>query len=885
MRKKSLFILGSFCLFLATLRCGNTTTTSQSDGNALITEITQSILTFSKVTSTSITVNWSAPTSASFSSTQLSYLLFYTTKNPGTGAIDPSTLTTSTTWAPVGKAAIGITSASLTELTPYKLYYFSLLVTNSAKNKAVYKTSSQKTLAAEVPTTTLSSLLPDAGLINPTPTTIIATFSAAMMPLTTSDFTLSGTCTTLPTAGMVTMSSDATSASLSLAGGICTDTQTLVVSVDATAVKDANGIIGTGSALSNIYTVSTTGPSAALGTPSSTDFNSTGTSTLAVTYTDSPSGASALSESPLTTEGGGVTLTPITGAPSCTVTVSNITTTGATIALSSCSGSGTLTAHVNAATVVDPLGNPSTVSSESAVITIDNTAPTLLTLTPATSYVNPTPSSVVATFSKAMTEFSASHFTLGGTCTTLPTKGSVTRSVGNTVATLTLSGGSCSNTQTLTVSVDPTTSADTLGNAGTGAATLHTYTVSDIGPSATLGGPSIAGGYTKVNSTGSVTVPLTYTPSSLGGTTLTTGDGALTTGGGGVTPSFTGGASCSIAVSAITTAGATLILSSCTGNGTATVHVNAGTVEDAARNLSTVSGESASISIDNTAPTLSSTTPATSTISAIPGTIVLTFSEAVTAVAGNFTVSSSTCSPQPTLSSISGSGTSNITVNLTGGTCTNGQTIVLTSTLSAIHDLAGNAGVAENTVTLTYASTPLYLFASATAHNGNLGGRGGADTICDTTRNASYSSICTSSSHVHAVLSTSSFDTMAAMQTTYGFSSSAAIWDIASTYLINSNWSDLISNGPCSGGNGGGGSTCGSQAINTVLSIGNFWTGSSTAGALSSRNCSAWTTGSSTPSGNAQFGNMANASINASWISSGYWSGCSGTAKLLCVCW
>ncbi len=884
MRIKSLFLLGSCCLFLATLRCGNTTTTSQSDGSALIAEITQSILTFSEVTSTSITVSWSASTSASFASTQMSYLLFYTTKNPGTGAIDPSTLATSTIWEPVGKAAIGITSVSLTELTADKVYYFSLLVTDSAKNKAVYKTFSQKTLAAEVPTTTLSSLLPDAGLVNPTPTTIIATFSAAMTPLTASNFTLSGTCTTLPTAGTVTMSSDATSASLSLAGGICTDTQTLVVSVDATAVKDANGIIGTGSALSNIYTVSATGPSAALGTPSSTEFNSTGTSTLAVTYTASPSGASVLSESPLTTGGSGVTLTTITGTPSCTVTVSNITTTDATIALSSCSGSGTLTVHVNAGTVVDPLGNPSTVSSESAVITIDNTAPTLLSLTPATSYVNPTPSSIVATFSKAMADFSASHFTLGGTCTTLPTKGSITRSVGNTVATLALSGGSCSNTQTLTVSVDPTTSADTLGNAGTGAATMHTYTVSDIGPSATLGAPSIASGHTKVNYTGSVTLPLTYTPSSAGGTTLTPGDGALTTGGGGVTPTFTGGASCSIAVSGITTAGATLTLSSCTGNGTATVHVNAGTVQDAARNFSTASGESASIAIDNTAPTLSSTTPATSTISAIPGTIVLTFSEAVTAVAGNFTLTSSTCSPLPTLSSISGSGTPNITVNLTGGTCTNGQTVVLTSTLSGIHDLAGNAGVSTSTVTLTYASALLYLFASAT-HNGNLGGRSGADAICDSTRNASYSSICTSSSHVHAVLSTSSLDTMAAMQTTYGFSSSAAIWDIASTYLMNSNWSDLISRGPCSGGNGGGGSTCGSQAIGTVLSIGNFWTGSNSAGALASRNCSAWTTGSSTPSGDAQFGSMANASNNANWISSGYWSGCSGMQSLLCVCW
>ncbi|NBX77627.1 MAG: hypothetical protein EBQ92_13850 [Proteobacteria bacterium] len=115
-------------------------------------------------------------------------------------------------------------------------------------------------------------------------------------------------------------------------------------------------------------------------------------------------------------------------------------------------------------------------SCVSDTIVHDNTAPTLDSLTPATGPVNPVPSTVVATFSEAMTNVATNKFAITGTCTAPPTVSQVTMSSGNTVATATLSGAACTDGQTVIVTVNPANVTDVAGNAGTGASAARTYT-------------------------------------------------------------------------------------------------------------------------------------------------------------------------------------------------------------------------------------------------------------------------------------------------------------------------------------------------------------------------------------------------------------------------
>ncbi len=468
---------------------------------------------------------------------------------------------------------------------------------------------------------------------------------------------------------------------------------------------------------------STTGPSLTLGTPSSILLGSTGTSTIQFTYEASNSATVELTGT-LTEGGGGITLTAVTGTPSCTIAVSSITTAGATITLSACTGNGSFTVHVDAGAVTDSLGNASTISAESSEISVDTTAPTLVSLTPATALVNPTPTTVLTSFSEEMNPLTAADFTLGGSCNSNPTKGTVQMSTDGQVATLSLSGGSCIAGQILTVLVNPAGIRDLAGNIGSGAAVTRYYTVSATGPSASLGTPSS----TTLNLYGTSTIALSYTASPSGGTSIS---GSLTAGGGGVTVTTASGTpSCVVSVSGFTASSATITLSSCSGNGTLTVHANAGTATDALGNNSTVSGESALITVDNTGPTISSISPSSgSFVFTIPSSVVVTFSEAATAVAGNFSLTTSTCTTPPTVSSVSGSGTTAITVNLSGGSCTGSQMIVMVTTLSAITDAAGNAGSSTNTWSITYGNTKKF-FMTASTHNGNFGGISGADSFC-----------------------------------------------------------------------------------------------------------------------------------------------------------
>ncbi len=649
---KSLMTIGLWIFFCAWMsRCGNTAatdantaalqqktstaTSGSSERGSLV--IPAAGLQVDDVRDTSITLHWAAASDAVTPANQLTYLAYYTSQVPDTTSVLTEEQVTSN-WNAVGSATAGLTSVEAMGLSSDTMYYFTVLVSNSAGEAALYPVKEQAT-----------SVLPD------------------------------------------------------------TITELTTVTVTSTRVGTGPG----------------PGPIVTMGAPSSTNITVAGSSVILFTYVTSVAGNTTLTGT-LNAAGGGITTTALTGNPSCTVTVSSITTAGGSILLSSCTGNGMITVHVNAGTAEDAAGNPSVVSLESDGVLIDNTAPTIVSLTPSTSIVNPTPTTVIASFSKPVSPISASAFTVSG-CSVTPTKGAVQMSTDRTTATLSLSGGTCGNTQALTVSLDPTAITDLIGNIGSGSISTATYTVSTVGPSASMGTPSS----TLVKSSATATIALTYTASSSGGTALT---GTLMADGGGVTvTTVSGSPSCTVGVSGITVSGATISLSSCSGNGTLTVHVNASTVKDRLHNMSTASPESAVIIVDNTAPTVSSASPSTgSAIFAIPSSITVNFSEAVNASFGDFSLSGSTCDVVPTISSLSGSGTSAVAVNISGGTCVGSNTLVLVTTLSGVTDLAGNAGSGTNTVTLSFAKR---IFFTNGTHNGNFATgfgnwRAGADAFC-----------------------------------------------------------------------------------------------------------------------------------------------------------
>lgn len=521
----------------------------------------------------------------------------------------------------------------------------------------------------------LLELSPASGSVTALPTAVEAIFNGAVNTLDSSKFVISGTCVNLPVVSSVTMSVDDTVATANLTGGVCTNNQTFTVTVTPASVTSLEGIAGSGSALSRSYTMIALGPTATLATPSSTHMTSSGSSTIALTYT-------------------GATLTTLTDAGvtknevgvNCIVNVSGASASGALLTLSACSGDGHITVSVNAGTAADGPGNLSTASPVSVQIVVDNTGPTLPSLNPGSAYMVAAPTSVVATFSEAVTALSASNFAVSGTCSVAPAVSGVVMSVADTVATATLAGGVCTDTQKLVVSVNPMAVTDTLGNAGTGSLKTRTYTVSTSGPIATLATPSS----TLINSAGSATIALTY----IGAveTSLTNA---------GVTKNETG-VSCTVVVSGATEAGATLTVNGCSGNGTITVSVNAGTATDALNNASSASAASAVITVDNTGPTLSSLTPGSGNFNTMPPSVVATFSEAMTAVTADKFVVSGNCSILSSVTGVAMSSSDKVaTASLSAPICALAETMTVTVNPTMVSDVAGNAGTGSGTA-VTY---------------------------------------------------------------------------------------------------------------------------------------------------------------------------------------
>jgi hypothetical protein len=96
----------------------------------------------------------------------------------------------------------------------------------------------------------------------------------------------------------------------------------------------------------------------------------------------------------------------------------------------------------------------------------------------------------------------------------------------------------------------------------------------------------------------------------------------------------------------------------------------------------------------------------------------------------------------------------------------------------------------DSLILLAVASQPtkLILFDGGT-HNGNLGGRSGADDLCKNSSNKP-----SGTTNIHAFISISLTDQVIDMPTNYGYPVDFAVFGPDGTHLIANNWADMFDN-------------------------------------------------------------------------------------------
>jgi len=156
-------------------------------------------------------------------------------------------------------------------------------------------------------------------------------------------------------------------------------------------------------------------------------------------------------------------------------------------------------------------------------------------------------------------------------------------------------------------------------------------------------------------------------------------------------------------------------------------------------------------------------------------------------------------------------------------------------------DSAGN----QLLYTMSQATTgnQVYLFASGSTHQGNMGGRQGADQICTTAKNKNQAAL--GCNYIHAFLSVSASDYLANFPTQYGtkngnFPASSVPFATPNGIQIAPSWTTLLSNQQSNTPTGNYKSSLGGSSNY-------YWTGSLQNGAYwDAQSCKGWTAGSGT---------------------------------------
>lgn len=302
----------------------------------------------------------------------------------------------------------------------------------------------------------------------------------------------------------------------------------------------------------------------------------------------------------------GITVSTSGTAVCSSVATSVVSIAGATITVGGCTGNGTVTVRASAGIATSETERTNSMSN-SRSITVDNVKPTAVSMTIASAYSQSATGSntVTLTFSKPILALSATNadnaFSITTGCATPPAVGVAMSLNGSnqSVATITLSGGSCVDATTVSVGFNLSKATDLAGNDGlvAGSPANVVYTVDSTTPSLALGAAvydTPAGGPADVSTV--VTLAVTYSNAD---TTVFVNNSTYTTAS--TVPGLTivsDTAICDLDIASASLTGANIILTNCTGDGSFTFTVNANAVSSSS-GLQSAASVSRTVLVDN----------------------------------------------------------------------------------------------------------------------------------------------------------------------------------------------------------------------------------------------------------------------------------------------
>ncbi|MBI2947256.1 MAG: hypothetical protein HYY23_06390, partial [Verrucomicrobia bacterium] len=394
--------------------------------------------------------------------------------------------------------------------------------------------------------------------------------------LTASQVTLNRTGTAN---GTVNVSGGGATRTVTISG--ITGNGTLGISLASGTARDQAGNSAGAAGPSGTFTADNTAPMVTISAPS-TAVTASSSVTYTVNYGDANLQASTLSAS-------NVTLNK-TGTANGTVAVSG-SGSARTVAITGITGDGTLGISIAAATASDRAGNLAPAAGPSGTFAVGNTPPTV-TIGPPSIYGN------TVTYTVSYDGANGTTVTLNTNDITLNTTGSAdgTVRVSGTGNTRTITLSNLTGDGTLSFSIRAGTATDAAGNRAASAGPSEAFVVDNTPPAITISGPSAL-----ITARNSVSYTVSYEDTNFLASTLSTADVALETSG-------TAEGTVSVSGSGATR---TVTISGITGNGTVGISVASGTAIDQAGNLAPANGPSATFTVDNTAPTLTISSPST----------------------------------------------------------------------------------------------------------------------------------------------------------------------------------------------------------------------------------------------------------------------------------
>jgi gliding motility-associated-like protein len=423
------------------------------------------------------------------------------------------------------------------------------------------------------------------------------------------------------------------------------------ITYDNTAVEDAAGNPGSGTAISNNFVIDNVRPTATIAV---TDGALSAGETTLVTITFSESIAS-FTNTNLTVANG--TLSAVSSSDGIVWTATLTPTANVTDA--------TNLIVLNNTQVTDMVGNAGTGTTNSNNYTIDTARPTATITVADGSLTLGETSLVTITFSEAVTGFANADLTVAnGTLSAVSTSnGGITW-----IATLTPTANTTDATNLIVLTNTGVT--DAAGNAGTGTTNSNNYTIDNVRPTATI---AITDAALSVGETSLVTINFSEAVTGFSNTDLTVSNGtlsAVSSSNGGITwtATLTPTANITNATNLITLA-------------------NAG-VADAAGNAGTGTTSSNNYTIDTARPTATITVADATLTVGETSLVTITFSEAVTGFTNaDLTVANGTLS---TVSTSNGGIT--FTAILTPAANIVDATNTITLNNTGVLDAAGNTG-------------------------------------------------------------------------------------------------------------------------------------------------------------------------------------------------